>query len=155
GFIRIALPVLPQAMVRFAVVLSIVALVGVIYGAAVAMVQRDFKRLVAFTSVNHMGFVLLGATVAAVAVSEVNRLAAINGAVLQMISHGLLTGGMFFLVGMLQERSGTRDLAQLGGLWGRAPIFSGLLTAFAFASFGLPAFSGFVGEFQVFVATIA
>ncbi len=155
GFIRIALPVLPQAMVRFAVVLSIVALVGVIYGAAVAMVQRDFKRLVAFTSVNHMGFVLLGATVAAVAVSEVNRLAAINGAVLQMVSHGLLTGGMFFLVGMLQERTGTRDLEKLGGAWGTLPTFAVVLSVFAFGSFGLPGMSGFIAEFQVFVAALA
>lgn len=155
GFIRIALPVLPQAMARFAVALTVVALVGVIYGAAVAMVQRDFKRLVAFTSVNHMGFVLLGATVSALAVSEANRMAAINGAVLQMVSHGLLTGGMFFLVGMVQERTGTRDLEKLGGAWGTLPVFAMLLSVFAFGSFGLPGMSGFIAEFQIFVASLA
>lgn len=155
GFIRIALPVLSQAMARFAVALTIIALLGVIYGAAVAMVQRDFKRLVAFTSVNHMGFVLLGATVATLPVSEADRLAAINGAVLQMVSHGLLTGGMFFLVGMLQERTGTRDLDKLGGAWGTLPLLAVLLSVFAFGSFGLPGMSGFIAEFQVFVASLA
>lgn len=155
GFIRIALPVLPEAMARFGALLAAIAILGVIYGAAVAMVQRDFKRLVAFTSVNHMGFVLLAAVVAAVTTSESNRLAAINGSVLQMVSHGLLTGGMFFLVGMLQQRKGTRDLTELAGAWGAMPIFAVLLGVFAFGSFGLPGMSGFIAEFQVFLASLS
>lgn len=155
GFVRIAVGAVPTAFQRFAGVFIAIAVIGIVYGAAVAMAQRDFKRLVAYTSINHMGFVLLGATLAVTRATAADRTLAVNGAVIQMVSHGLLTGGMFLLVGMLQERMGTRDLTELGGLWGRTPVFAGVLTAFAFASFGLPAFSGFVGEFQVFVAAVA
>ena len=155
GFVRIAALAVPAAVARFGVPLAVIAVIGIVYGAAVALAQRDFKRLVAYTSINHMGFVLLGAVLAVTGTTAADRLLAVNGAVIQMVSHGLLTGGMFFLVGMLQERAGTRDLNELGGLWGRMPVFAGLLTAFAFASFGLPAFSGFIAEFQVLIATVA
>jgi len=155
GSVRIAVGAVPAAFQRFAGVFIAIAVIGIVYGAAVAMAQRDFKRLVAYTSINHMGFVLLGATLAVTGATAADRTLAVNGAIIQMVSHGLLTGGMFLLVGMLQERMGTRDLMELGGLWGRTPVFAGVLTAFAFASFGLPVFSGFVGEFQVFVAAVA
>ncbi len=155
GFIRIMLPSVRGTVIRFALPLVIIALVGVIYGAAVALAQKDFKRLVAFTSINHMGFVLLGVTIAALSISEADRTTALTGAVLQMMSHGLLTGGMFFLVGMLQHRTGTRELANFGGGWSKIPIYAGFLTVFAFGSFGLPTMSGFIAEFQVFVATLA
>ena len=135
--------------------LAAIALVGVVYGAAVALAQQDFKRMIAFTSINHMGFVLLGVTLASLSLSVQNREAAVDGAMLQMISHGLLTGGMFLLVGILQTRAGTRNLNLLGGAWTRLPLYAAFLTAFAFGSFGLPSMSGFVAEFQVFVATLS
>ncbi len=155
GLLRIMLPTVGPAMAKYWHVLATIALVGVIYGAVVALAQTDFKRLVAFTSINHMGFVLLGVTLASLAISVQNRDAAIEGAVLQMVSHGLLTGGMFLLVGMLQDRAGTRDLDLLGGAWVRLPVYAAFVTAFAFGSFGLPSMSGFVAEFQIFVATLS
>lgn len=155
GLLRIMLPTVGAVMAKYWYVLAAIALVGVVYGAAVALAQKDFKRLVAFTSINHMGFVLLGITLASLSISTQNRDAAIDGAVLQMVSHGLLTGGMFLLVGMIQTRAGTRDLNLLGGAWSRLPVYAAFLTAFAFGSFGLPSMSGFVAEFQIFVATLS
>jgi len=155
GLLRIMLPTVGPAMAKYWYVLATIALVGAVYGAVVALAQKDFKRMVAFTSINHMGFVLLGVTLASLAISVQNRDAAIDGAVLQMVSHGLLTGGMSLLVGMLQDRAGTRDLNLLGGAWVRLPVYAAFLTAFAFGSFGLPTMSGFVAEFQVFVATLS
>lgn len=155
GLLRIMLPTVGVVMAKYWYLLAAIALIGVVYGAAVALAQQDFKRLVAFTSINHMGFVLLGVTLASLSISTQNRDAAIDGAMLQMVSHGLLTGGMFLLVGMMQNRAGTRDLNLLGGAWNRLPIYAVFLTAFAFGSFGLPSMSGFVAEFQVFVATLS
>ncbi len=155
GLLRIMLPTVGAVMAKYWYVLAVIALMGVVYGAAVALAQQDFKRLVAFTSINHMGFVLLGITLASLSISIQNRDAAVEGALLQMVSHGLLTGGMFLLVGMMQTRAGTRDLNLLGGAWRRLPIYAAFLTAFAFGSFGLPSMSGFVAEFQVFVATLS
>lgn len=155
GLLRIMLPTVGAVMAKYWYLLAVIALIGVIYGAAVALAQQDFKRLVAFTSINHMGFVLLGVTLASLSISTQNRDAAIGGAVLQMVSHGLLTGGMFLLVGIMQTRAGTRDLNLLGGAWVRLPIYAVFLTAFAFGSFGLPSMSGFVAEFQIFVATLS
>jgi NADH-quinone oxidoreductase subunit M len=155
GLLRIMLPTVGAVMAKYWYVLAVIALVGVVYGAAVALAQQDFKRLVAFTSINHMGFVLLGVTLASLSISIQNRDAAVEGAMLQMVSHGLLTGGMFLLVGMMQTRAGTRDLNLLGGAWRRLPVYAAFLTAFAFGSFGLPSMSGFVAEFQIFVATLS
>ena len=154
GFIRVMLPSVGAAWARAGTVFLVFAVVNIIYGAAVALAQSDFKRLVAFTSINHMGFVLLGATIAVLNIPEADRLIALNGAVLQMVSHGLLTGGMFFLVGMLQKRVGTRQFSEFGGGWGKLPGYAVVLTTFALGSFGLPSMSGFVAEFQVFAATL-
>jgi NADH-quinone oxidoreductase subunit M len=155
GFIRIALPALPDAFAAWALPIGAIAVTGVIYGAAVAFAQSDLKRLVAFTSINHMGFVLLGVAAAAVAGldSAAGRLA-LAGASLQLISHGLITGGLFFAVGMVQDRAGTRDLSKLGGLWRRMPRYAVLFTMLALGSLGLPALSGFVAEFQILAGAL-
>ena len=155
GFIRIGLPVLPQAFNNWAMVIIIIALISIVYGAAVALVQSDFKKLVAFSSVNHMGYVLLGVGIGSVqAASAADRTAALNGAVLQMVSHGLITGALFFLVGFLYDRTGSHRLADYRGLWGIMPIYSGLTALAFFGALGLPALSGFVAEFQVFLGTL-
>jgi NADH-quinone oxidoreductase subunit M len=133
----------------------VIAVIGVIYGAAVAFAQSDLKRLVAFTSINHMGFVLLGVVAAAVAgVDSVAGRVALAGATLQLVSHGLITGGLFFAVGMIQDRAGLRDLAKLGGLWRRMPRYAVLFTLLALGSLGLPALSGFVAEFQILAGAL-
>ncbi len=157
GFIRILLPVFPGTFNALALYIGILAVISIVYGSLVAMAQTDFKRLVAYSSVGHMGFVILGFAAAAAITGEqlanpnyVNSGAtAINGAVLAMISHGVITGGLFFLVGMLYERTHTRDLAQFGGFGAKVPIYAALLLLTAFASLGLPGLAGFVGEFLV------
>lgn len=155
GLINVLLPTLPGAMRQYGWVLLSLGIISLIYGALAALAQNDFKRLVAYSSVNHMGFVLIGVAVAALATDPRVRQLALNGATLQAVSHGLLTGGMFFMVGMLQERAGTRDMRQLSGLLARVPLYSSLLGVLAFASLGLPGFSGFVAEFQVIGATVS
>jgi NADH-quinone oxidoreductase subunit M len=154
GLMAILLPVLPNAVQRFAWLLIALALVSLLYGGLAALAQNDMKRLVAYTSINHMGYITLAITVAAVSTSAGTRSLAINGAVVQMVSHGLLTGGMFLIVGMLQHRAGTRELDRLGGLIGSLPAYSGLFAALAFGSFGLPGLSGFIAEFQVIGAAL-
>lgn len=155
GLIRIALPALPDAFAAWALPIGAIAVIGVIYGAAVAYAQSDLKRLVAFTSINHMGFVLLGVVAAAVAgLESVAGRVALAGATLQLVSHGLITGGLFFAVGMIQDRAGLRDLAKLGGLWRRMPRYAVLFTLLALGSLGLPALSGFVAEFQVLAGAL-
>lgn len=160
GFIRILIPMFPGTFQSLAYVIGALAVVSIVYGALVAMAQTDFKRLIAYSSVNHMGFVVLGFAAAAALTREqltnpelgnyVNSGAsAINGAVLAMFSHGVITGGLFFLVGMIYERTHTRDLAQYGGLLAQVPVYGGLLLLTAFASLGLPGLAGFVGEFLV------
>src|SRR3989338_1473835 len=117
GLFRIAFPLLPAAAQTLAGPLAVLAVINILYGALVAMAQTDFKKLVAYSSVSHMGFVLLGAS----AMTQTG----FNGAMLQMVSHGLLTGGMFLLVGVLYDRTHTRDLAAFGGLSARVPVYSG------------------------------
>ena len=160
GFIRILIPMFPGTFQALAFWIGVLAVISIVYGALVAMAQTDFKRLIAYSSVGHMGFVILGFAAAAALTNEqltdpalgnyVNSGAtAINGAVLAMISHGVITGGLFFLVGMLYERTHTRDLAQFGGFMAQLPVYGGLLLLTAFASLGLPGLAGFVGEFLV------
>lgn len=157
GFIRIVLPTFPGTFQAFAVPIAILAVISIVYGSLVAMAQTDFKRLVAYSSVGHMGFVVLGiAAAAALTVEQLGNpnyvdagATAINGAVMAMISHGVITGGLFFLVGMLYERTHTRELSQFGGFGARIPVYGGLLLLTAFASLGLPGLAGFVGEFLV------
>jgi NADH-quinone oxidoreductase subunit M len=156
GFVRIAMPILPDTWRRYAVVFVVVGVVSVLYGALVALGQRDFKRLVAYTSVNHMGYIVLAvgaAGLVANSAAEARQLA-ITGAVTQMVSHGLITGALFLLAGVLYERGGTYDLDRYGGLAGSAPRFAGLTAAAAFASLGLPGFSGFIAEFQIFTGSL-
>jgi NADH-quinone oxidoreductase subunit M len=154
GMLAVLLPALPETVARFGWLLVALALVSLLYGALAALAQSDMKRLVAYTSVNHMGFVTLGVAVAALSGDEGVRRLALNGAAVQMVSHGLLTGGMFLLVGMLQHRAGTRDLDRFGGLIGSMPVFSGLFGLLAFGSLGLPGLSGFIAEFQAVAAAL-
>jgi NADH-quinone oxidoreductase subunit M len=145
GFLRFVIPLFPEAAAEVAPVAMALGVVGIIYGAALAFAQNDLKRLVAYTSVSHLGFVLLG-------VFSRNELA-LQGAVMQMVCHGISTGALFILVGMVQERIGTRDLNRMGGFWASAPRLSGMAMVFALASLGLPGMGNFVGEFLVLIGT--
>jgi len=122
---------------------------GIVFGAFAAFGQKDFKRLVAYSSVNHMGFVVLGIAAAARASGTLDATIALNGAVLQMFNHGLTAAGMFFLVGVLYERTHTRNLDDFGGLFPLVPIYGGILIFMSMASLGLPGLNGFVSEFLV------
>jgi NADH-quinone oxidoreductase subunit M len=155
GLVRIAMPMLPDAWRRYALVFLIVGLVGVLYGALVALAQDNVKRLVAYTSVNHMGYIVLalGAAGYAGGDTDAQRLA-VTGAVTQMVSHGLVTGALFLLCGVLYDRAGSYDLGRFGGIARGAPVFAALTAVTAFASLGLPSLSGFVAEFQIFAGTI-
>jgi NADH-quinone oxidoreductase subunit M len=147
GFIRFAVPLFPTAAQTFAPAIIVLSLIAIIYGAIVALVQPDLKRLVAYSSVSHMGFVTLGIFV----FNEQG----LQGAVLQMINHGLITGALFLLVGVIYERTHDRTIARMGGLSARMPVYAAIFGFFVFASAGLPGLSGFVGEFLVLVATFA
>jgi len=141
GLLRFVLPLFPTASREFASFAMILGVVGILYGAILAFAQTDLKRLVAYTSVSHMGFVLLG-------VFAGNELA-LQGAVIQMICHGISTGALFILVGALQERIHTRDIGRMGGLWAAVPRMGGVGLLFALASLGLPGLGNFVGEFLI------
>jgi NADH-quinone oxidoreductase subunit M len=145
GFIRFALPLFPDASQTFAPVIILLSLIAIIYGAIVALVQPDLKKLVAYSSVSHMGFVTLG-----IFIFQQQGMA---GAILQMINHGLITGALFLLVGIIYERTHDRTIAKMGGLSARVPVFAAMLGFFVFASAGLPGLSGFVGEFLTLVGT--
>ena len=145
GFIRFALPLYPDAAETFAPAIIVLSLIAIIYGAIVALVQPDLKRLVAYSSVSHMGFVTLGIFV----FTEQG----LQGAILQMINHGLITGALFLLVGVIYERTHDRTIAKMGGLSARTPVYAAVFGFFVFASAGLPGLSGFVGEFLVLVGT--
>ena len=145
GFIRFALPLYPSAAQTFAPVIIVLSLIAIIYGAIVALVQPDLKRLVAYSSVSHMGFVTLGIFV----FTEQG----LQGAIVQMINHGLITGALFLLVGVIYERTHDRTIAKMGGLSARTPVYAAVFGFFVFASAGLPGLSGFVGEFLVLVGT--
>jgi len=139
GFFRISFPILKEAARYFALPLAVLAVINIIYAAFVAMAQRDFKKMVAYSSVSHMGFVILGLASM--------TLTGLNGALLEMFNHGIITGAMFLLVGVLYERTHTRELDAFGGLGAKMPVYAGFLTIFALASLGLPGLSGFVSEF--------
>jgi NADH-quinone oxidoreductase subunit M len=149
GFIRLVLPLYPEQASHFAGWLAFLAVMAIVFGAFGAYGQYDFKRLVAYSSVNHMGFVLLGIAAAAKAYGTANAHIAMNGAVLQMFNHGLSAAGMFFLVGVIYERTHTRDLRKFGGLFPLVPIYGGILIFTSMASLGLPGLNGFVSEFLV------
>ena len=151
GFLRISLPMLPDASQKYSIYIAILALISIIYGALVAMAQKDMKKLIAYSSVNHMGYVMLGIAAGAAAGGTLaDKTMALNGAMLQMFAHGLITGALFLLVGVIYERTHNRDLDQFGGLGAKIPIYGGLLAFMAFASLGLPGLAGFVSEFFIF-----
>jgi NADH-quinone oxidoreductase subunit M len=145
GMIRFIVPLFPDAAREFAPVAMILGAIGIIYGAVLAFGQSDLKRLVAYTSVSHLGFVVLG-------VFSWNELA-LQGALMTMLCHGVSTGALFILTGELQERIHTRDLGRMGGLWTTAPSLSGAGLYFALASLGLPGLGDFIGEFLVLLGT--
>lgn len=155
GFARIAMPMLPDAWRSYAWVVIVVGVVSVLYGALVALAQENLKRLVAYTSVNHMGYIVLAVGAAGLASGAVAaREVAVSGAVTQMVSHGLITGALFLLTGVLWDRAQSYDIGRFGGIAGTAPVFTGLMTVAAFASLGLPGLSGFIAEFQIFTGVI-
>lgn len=141
GFVRYCLTLFPDASRQFAPVLIVLAIIGIIYGAMVAAMQKDLKSLVAYSSVSHMGFIILGIFVFSQQ--------AMSGAILQMVNHGISTGALFLLVGLLYERRHTRLIAEFGGLQKVIPLFSFLLLVVMFSSMGLPGLNGFVGEFLI------
>jgi NADH-quinone oxidoreductase subunit M len=145
GFIRFNLTLFPDAAVRFAPWLAALAVVGIIYGAAVAIVQPDVKRLVAYSSVSHLGFIILGIF----AMTSQG----LTGGVIQMVNHGLTTGALFLLIGMIYERRHTRQIADYGGVAKVMPIFAGVFLFSAFASAGLPGLNGFIGEFMILLGS--
>ncbi len=155
GLLRVALPTVPGALNDWAAPIAALAVISAIYGAAVAMAQTDLKRLIAFSSINHMGYVLLGVAVASVATaSTADRAAAASGAAYQLLAHGLITGALFFLVGMLAERTGTREIRRLSGLWAVLPLYGSILVFAMFASLGLPALADFAAEVQIVLGTL-
>jgi NADH-quinone oxidoreductase subunit M len=145
GFIRFALPLFPEAAQSWAPLIIVLSLIAIIYGAIVALVQPDLKKLVAYSSVSHMGFVTLGIFVF--------QQQGMQGAILQMVNHGLITGALFLLVGVIYERTHDRTIAKMGGLGSAVPVYAAAFGFFVFASVGLPGLSGFVGEFLTLVGT--
>jgi NADH-quinone oxidoreductase subunit M len=145
GFIRFAISLYPDAAQTYAPAIIVLSLIAIIYGAIVALVQPDLKKLVAYSSVSHMGFVTLGIFVF--------RPQGMEGAILQMVNHGLITGALFLLVGVIYERTHDRTIAKMGGLAARTPVYIAIFGFFVFASAGLPGLSGFVGEFLALVGT--
>jgi NADH-quinone oxidoreductase subunit M len=147
GFLRFAMPLFPDAALVLTPVIIALAVIGIIYGACVAMMQADLKKLVAYSSVSHLGFVMLGLFAF--------NIQGIQGGIYQMVSHGLSTGALFLLVGMLYDRRHTRMIADFGGLWRQLPIFSVLFLIVTFASIGLPGLNGFIGEFLILLGAFS
>ena len=141
GFLRFNIPLFPDASVQAAPWIAVLATIGIIYGAAVSYAQRDVKKLVAYSSVSHLGFVMLG-------LFALNS-QGMQGAILQMINHGISTGALFLLVGMIYEQTHTRELKVYGGLWKLTPVFAAIMLITALSSMGLPGLNGFVGEFTI------
>jgi len=149
GFLRLVLPFYPVESAKYAGWLAFLAVMAIVFGAFAAFGQKDFKRLVAYSSVNHMGFVVLGIAAAARAAGTLDANIALNGAVLQMFNHGLSAAGMFFLVGVIYERTHTRNLDEYGGLFPLVPVYGGILIFTSMASLGLPGLNSFISEFLV------
>jgi NADH-quinone oxidoreductase subunit M len=145
GFLRISYPILPEAARWFGPAMGILAVIGIVYGGFVAFAQTDFKKMVAYSSVSHMGFVLLGLAV------FTNT--GFSGAVLQMFNHAMITGALFLLVGVLYDRAHTRDMDAFGGIWAKMPVYGSVLIYISMASLGLPGLAGFVSEFMVLLGS--
>jgi NADH-quinone oxidoreductase subunit M len=141
GFLRFNLPLFPAAAVQLAPMMAVLSVIGILYGAAVSYAQKDVKKLVAYSSVSHLGFVMLG-------LFALNP-QGIQGGILQMINHGLSTGALFLIVGMIYERRHTRDMDAFGGLWKIMPVYGAITLVVALSSMGLPGLNGFVGEFAI------
>jgi NADH-quinone oxidoreductase subunit M len=157
GFVRILLAMMPATFERFAFPLGVLALVSIVYGALVALAQPNLKRRIAYTSVNHMGYAVLGIAAAGGLLSgkAEARALALTGATVEMVAHGLITGALFFITGSVWSRAETYEMSELGGLARKAPAMMGLSVIAAFASLGIPGLAGFVAEFQIFVGTYA
>jgi NADH-quinone oxidoreductase subunit M len=153
GLVRFALQMTPDAFRALAPYMAAIAVFSALYGAFVALAQTDLKRLVAYTSVNHMGYLVLGVAVAAAATDANAQTLALDGAVLQMVSHGVVTGSLFLLVGMLQDRAHTREMGEFDGLLRIVPLLGWAFVLAAFASLGLPGLAHFPAEFQIFLGT--
>jgi NADH-quinone oxidoreductase subunit M len=145
GFLRLAIPFFPDAAARFAPWIGILAVVGIVYGALVSLVQKDMKKLVAYSSVSHLGFVMLG--VAAFTTT------AVVGSVYQMVNHGVSTGALFLLVGMLYDRRHTHEISEFGGVQGPMPWFAAVFLLIGLSSMAVPGFNGFVGEFLILLGS--
>lgn len=145
GLVRFCLPLFPQSSVQFAPIISVLAVIGIIYGALVSMVQTDMKKLVAYSSVSHLGFVVLG--IFAMTVESV------QGAVIQMVNHGLSTGALFLLVGVIYERTHHREISFYGGIAKLVPLYSTVLMIAMLSSIGLPGLNGFIGEFLILIGS--
>lgn len=141
GFLRYNLPLFPEATLKLVPWMAALSVIGIIYGAMVAFRQKDVKRLVAYSSISHLGFVVLG-------IFALNQ-QGIEGAILQMVNHGLSTGALFLIVGLIYERRHTRELEEFGGLWKVMPVFGGISLVVMLSSLGLPGLNGFVGEFSI------
>jgi NADH-quinone oxidoreductase subunit M len=146
GMIRFCLTMFPEASVAWAPIIAGLAVIGIIYGAWVSYAQTDMKKLVAYSSVSHMGFVVLG----------IFALTAqgIQGSILQMVNHGISTGGLFLIVGMLYERRHTKDMAAYGGIWKVMPLLGGIALLVSMSSMGMPGLNGFVGEFTILMGSM-
>jgi NADH-quinone oxidoreductase subunit M len=141
GFLRFAIPLFPEVAIEAIPLFMALAVIGIIYGALVAMMQPDLKRLIAYSSVSHLGFVMLG-------IFALNP-EGIDGAIYQMLNHGISTGGLFLLVGMIYLRRHTREISEFGGLWRSVPIYAAIFMVVMLSSIGLPGLNGFVGEFLI------
>lgn len=146
GFVRFNLPLFPEASFEFAPFIAVLAIIGIIYGAIVSFAQKDVKKLVAYSSISHLGFVTLG-------IFSLNN-AGIQGGILQGVNHGISTGALFFLVGILYEQRHTREMSDYGGVWKIMPVFSILSLIVVLSSMGLPGLNGFVGEFTILLGSM-
>ena len=141
GFLRFNIPMFPEASLKLAPWMALLAVIGILYGAAVSYAQRDVKKLVAYSSVSHLGFVMLGLFAL--------NMQGIQGGILQMVNHGLSTGALFLIVGFIYERRHTREMDDFGGLWKVMPVYAILTLIVTLSSMGLPGLNGFVGEFTI------
>jgi NADH-quinone oxidoreductase subunit M len=153
GILRLAYPICPWAAEQLALFIAILGAFAIVYGALVAMGQTDFKKLLAYSSISHMGYVILGIAVWSASTRSQYWSWGVNGAVFQMISHGITSAGLFFVVGVLYERAHHREINKFGGIMEPMPMYGGMAAILFFASMGLPALSGFVGEYFVVLGT--
>ncbi|MCW8856482.1 MAG: NADH-quinone oxidoreductase subunit M [Kangiella sp.] len=153
GFLRFSLPVTPDAVAEYAYWLILFSLIAIVYIGLVALAQKDMKKLIAYSSIAHMGFVTLGTFIIVYLTAMQAQSMALQGAMVQMISHGLVSGALFFSIGVLYDRMHSRDIADYGGVVNSMPVFASLLMLFILANAGLPGTSGFVGEFFVIIAS--